>query len=75
MSTHIWVKQQKGYAGKAESLRLTLGGLGLKRVGDERLLRDTPAIRGIIEKVQHLVLVEVRPGQVELTGARSRRAK
>lgn len=32
-----------------------LKGLGLGRVGAERELMDTPAVRGLIEKVRHLV--------------------
>lgn len=75
MSTHIWVKQIKGQAGKAADQKLTLQGLGLKRVGDERTLQDNPAIRGMVEKVQHLIEIQVRPGKVALSGARSRRAK
>lgn len=75
MSTHIWIKQIKGQAGKPEKQKLILQGLGLKRVGDERTLRDTPAIRGMALKVQHMVEIQVRSGKVALSGARSRRAK
>jgi large subunit ribosomal protein L30 len=75
MSTHIWVKQLVGQAGKPEDQKLTLQGLGLKRIGDERTLQDNPAIRGMVEKVQHMIEVQVRPGKVALSGARSRRAK
>lgn len=32
-----------------------LKGLGLGRVGAERELIDTPAVRGMIDKVRHLV--------------------
>ena len=74
-STHIWVKQIKGQAGKAADQKLTLQGLGLRRVGDERVLRDSPAIRGMVEKVQHLIEIQVRVGQAPLTGARSRKVK
>jgi len=38
--------------------RQTLRGLGLTRRGKTVTLRATPAIRGMIEKVQHLVRVE-----------------
>jgi large subunit ribosomal protein L30 len=72
MKTHIWVKQLKGHAGKPKAQRLVLEGLGLKRVGDERVLRDNPAIRGMVEKVHHMIAIEVRPGEAPLTGARSR---
>ena len=33
----------------------TLKGLGLGRIGRERTLEDTPAIRGMIRKVAHMV--------------------
>ncbi|MBI5562922.1 MAG: 50S ribosomal protein L30 [Deltaproteobacteria bacterium] len=36
----------------------TLLGLGLRKVGRSKVLNDTPAIRGMINKVQHLVAVE-----------------
>ncbi|MES2504754.1 MAG: 50S ribosomal protein L30 [Myxococcota bacterium] len=75
MSTHIWVKQLRGHAGKPKAQRLVLEGLGLKHIGDESTLRDTPAIRGMVEKVHHMIEIEVRPGQIELNGARSRRVK
>jgi len=35
----------------------TLIGLGLTRRGRRRTLEDTPAVRGMIAKVQHLVRV------------------
>ncbi len=73
MKTHIWVKQLRGHAGKPKAQRLVLEGLGLKRIGDERILRDNPAIRGMVEKVHHMIQIEVRPGEAPLTGARSRK--
>lgn len=60
--THIWVKQVRSCAGKSENQRLCLKGLGLGRIGKERLLNDTPAIRGLVEKVYHLIKIEVRAG-------------
>ena len=35
--------------------RATLVGLGLNKIGRERELEDTPAVRGMIAKVQHMV--------------------
>jgi len=63
VETHIWVKQVRGMAGKSAHQRLCLKGLGLGRVGKERLLNDTPAIRGLVEKVYHLINIEVRQGK------------
>ncbi|MDP2621688.1 MAG: 50S ribosomal protein L30 [Hyphomicrobiales bacterium] len=37
--------------------RATLIGLGLNRMHRRRTLEDTPAVRGMIAKVQHLVRI------------------
>jgi large subunit ribosomal protein L30 len=39
------------------SQRQTLVGLGLNKMRRRRTLEDTPAVRGMIAKVQHLVRV------------------
>ncbi len=36
----------------------TIKALGLKKIRSEKIHNDTPAIRGMIEKVKHLVSVE-----------------
>jgi len=36
----------------------TLKGLGLNKLNRSRVLEDTPAVRGMIYKVRHLVRVE-----------------
>jgi large subunit ribosomal protein L30 len=41
--------------------RQTLIGLGLNRINRSATLPDTPAVRGMIEKVKHLVRVEREP--------------
>src|SRR5579883_762650 len=38
--------------------RATLKGLGLNRLHRTRILEDTPAVRGMIERVKHLLRVE-----------------
>lgn len=38
--------------------RLTIAGLGLKKVNRSKVLNDTAAIRGMIGKIPHLVKVE-----------------
>jgi large subunit ribosomal protein L30 len=38
--------------------RRTLTGLGLRRIRQTVELQDQPAIRGMIDKVRHLVVVE-----------------
>ena len=44
--------------GRKEYQRQTLIGLGLNKMNRTRTLEDTPAVRGMITKVQHLVKVE-----------------
>ena len=36
----------------------TVRGLGLRRLNQSSVLEDTPAVRGMIRKIQHLVTVE-----------------
>ena len=43
--------------GTKESHRATVRGLGLRKLGSERVLEDTPAVRGMINKVSYLVQV------------------
>ena len=46
-----------GY-GRKKGQQATLVGLGLNKIGRTRELEDTPAVRGMIAKVAHLVRVE-----------------
>jgi large subunit ribosomal protein L30 len=38
--------------------KLSVKGLGLKKIGHQVTRQDTPCIRGLINKVSHLVRVE-----------------
>jgi large subunit ribosomal protein L30 len=53
----ITVEQTGSSIGRPELQRKTLLGLGLTRIGRRRALEDTPAVRGMIAKVAHLVKV------------------
>ncbi len=44
--------------GKKPGQQATLVGLGLNKINRSRELEDTPAVRGMIRKVAHLVKVE-----------------
>ncbi len=57
MSNTIKVKLVKGLIGTKQSHRATVRGLGLRRVNSESVLEDTPAVRGMINKVAYLVKV------------------
>ena len=43
---------------REQSQKDTVRGLGLRRLNASRVLDDTPSIRGMIRKIQHLVAVE-----------------
>ncbi len=57
MANTIKVKLVKGLIGTKQSHRATVRGLGLRKVNSERVLEDTPAVRGMINKVAYLVKV------------------
>ena len=44
--------------GRRSDQRATLIGLGLNKMHRTRELEDTPAVRGMINKINHLVRVE-----------------
>ena len=48
----------KSPIGFKENQETVLRGLGLRRIRHTVTLKDTPAIRGMIHKVRHLVSVE-----------------
>lgn len=54
----IKVTQIASPIGKPKDQRATLLGLGLNKMHKVSELEDTPAVRGMIKKVQHLVRVE-----------------
>ena len=57
MSKSIEVTLVRSGTHRAEPQRRTLKGLGLTRMNRRVRLEDTPAIRGMIRKVSHLVKV------------------
>jgi large subunit ribosomal protein L30 len=52
------VTQTGSPAGRKPGQKETLIGLGLNKLRRSRELEDTPAVRGMIRKVAHLVRVE-----------------
>jgi large subunit ribosomal protein L30 len=51
----VTVRQIRSPQRRDGTQRSTLIGLGLNRIQRTRELEDTPAVRGMIAKVQHLV--------------------
>jgi large subunit ribosomal protein L30 len=50
-----WVKSAIGYSKRQKA---TIRALGLRRLNQTVEQRDTPSVRGMIERVRHLVKVE-----------------
>ena len=57
MAAEIRVKLVRSRIGATPAQRKLLDALGLKRREKVRTFKDTPAIRGIIAKVPHMVAV------------------
>ncbi|HMF09298.1 MAG TPA: 50S ribosomal protein L30, partial [Thermoanaerobaculia bacterium] len=51
------IRQVKSGICTPKDQKATLKGLGFRRVGQEIVREDTPAVRGMIRKIRHLVEV------------------
>lgn len=58
MAATIKVTQTRSTIGVLEKHKATMKGLGLRRIGHTVELEDTPAVRGMVNKVNYLVRVE-----------------
>jgi large subunit ribosomal protein L30 len=54
----IKVTLVKSTIGEVKEVKATVAALGLRKIRSSRELEDTPAIRGMITKVSHLVKAE-----------------
>lgn len=54
----VRVTQTRSAIGRLSDQRQTLIGLGLNKIGRTSELEDTPSVRGMINKVKHLIRVE-----------------
>jgi large subunit ribosomal protein L30 len=53
----VTVRQTGSPIRRTKDQRATLAGLGLNKMGRVSTLEDTPSVRGMIAKVQHLLEV------------------
>ena len=53
----VTIEQTGSAIGRPHPQRETLKGLGLNKIGRRSSVEDTPAVRGMIAKVAHLVRV------------------
>lgn len=58
MSDTVTYCQVKSYIGSTAKIRATLKGLGIRRMHTPVIREDTPELRGMLNKVQHLVRIE-----------------
>ncbi len=58
MAKKLKVTQTKSIIGQKWDMKLTVKALGLHRIRHTVVHNDTPQIRGMINKVNHLVKVE-----------------
>lgn len=54
----VKVTQVRSAIGRKPGQQATLIGLGLNKIGRDKVLEDTPSVRGMINKVKHLVKVD-----------------
>lgn len=58
MAGDLKITLKKSVIGSTQKIRATVIGLGLTKTNKTIMRTDTPEIRGMINKVQHLVQVE-----------------
>ena len=58
MASKLKIKQVRSVIGSPKDQKRTVRALGLKRINDTVEQEDTPAVRGMVFKVKHLVEVE-----------------
>ncbi len=58
MSAEFKITLVKSHIGKPAKQRAVLKGMGLNRLNKTVTLKDTPEIRGMIQKVAHMLKVE-----------------
>ena len=54
----VTIKLVKRPAGRLKKQKACVAGLGLRRIGDEVVVEDTESVRGMINKIDHLIKVD-----------------
>ena len=58
MSTHLKVTLKNSPIGRNSKQLDTVKGLGLRKLNHSRVLENTPAVRGMVKKIIHLLDIE-----------------
>jgi large subunit ribosomal protein L30 len=59
MTDEIKITLVKSVIGKNDKIRQTIKGLGLRRLNQTVSLKNTPAIRGMIDKVSFMLRIQI----------------
>jgi large subunit ribosomal protein L30 len=62
MAQKLKITLVRSTIGKLPKQRATVRSLGLRKIGSSNVLDDTPAVKGMVRVVAHLVSVEVLNG-------------
>lgn len=58
MSKKLEITLTRSVIGRTERQRKTVQTLGLKKINDSVVREDTPAVRGMINKISHIITVK-----------------
>lgn len=58
MSNKLEITLKRSVIGTKEGQRQTVRNLGLKKINDAVVCEDTPVVRGMVNKISHLVSVK-----------------
>ncbi|MBC8318568.1 MAG: 50S ribosomal protein L30 [Desulfobulbaceae bacterium] len=58
MATDLKITLKKSVIGSPKKIRATATGLGLTKMNKTIMRKDTPELRGMVHKIQHLIEVE-----------------
>ncbi|MFC3040905.1 50S ribosomal protein L30 [Virgibacillus xinjiangensis] len=58
MSKQLEITLTRSVIGGKDKQRKTVEALGLKKIRQSVVLEDTPAVRGMVDKVSHLITVK-----------------
>jgi large subunit ribosomal protein L30 len=54
---HLKIRWTRSYICCTDDVRATIKSLGFRRLYEEKTVKNTPEIRGMVKKVMHLVTV------------------
>ncbi|MFD2761921.1 50S ribosomal protein L30 [Lentibacillus juripiscarius] len=58
MSKRLEITLTRSVIGRTEAQRQTVNSLGLKKIRQSVVREDSPSVRGMIDKISHLVTVK-----------------